>query len=302
MRFELEADEATLRRMSVSDLSPAFFVELRAMCARLGCDPFDMLRVMCAESQVSASAVNAASGASGLIQLMPFNMPGVGWHDTPQAFRQLSAEAQLPYVERYFEPWKQYGLNSVNRLYQAVFLPGTLSRGSADSTVICERNGFLAAAYAANASVDQGNKGFITVGDLRAAVEQRTTGQRWREIVALFQAGAPAVAQLGDLVRHNHIAVELSPLTVVLDGERLVDARSAFELPVAARGLRVELYLTPGSGAVQVYDGGAGSYAGQVGWDGGRYACLDVAISDGTLKLRGSKAKIQLVGCVGYFR
>ena len=111
--------------MTVSDLTPGFFTELRAMCARLGCDAFDMLRVMCAESGVSASAENVASGASGLIQLMPFNLPGVGWDGTPQAFRQLSAEAQLPYVERYFEPWKAYGLSSVNRLYQAVFLPGT---------------------------------------------------------------------------------------------------------------------------------------------------------------------------------
>jgi hypothetical protein len=120
--LEVAVGETTLRLMSVTDLTPVFFVELRAMSARLGCDPFDMLRVMCAESQVSASAVNPASGASGLIQLMPFNLPGVGWHGTPQAFRQLTAEAQLPYVERYFEPWKRYGLTSVNRLYQAVFL------------------------------------------------------------------------------------------------------------------------------------------------------------------------------------
>ena len=104
MRFEVTSDDATVRRMTVSDLTPGFFIELRAMCARLGCDPFDMLRVMCAESSVSASAENAASGASGLIQLMPFNLPSVGWTGTSQAFRQLSAEAQLPYVERYFEP------------------------------------------------------------------------------------------------------------------------------------------------------------------------------------------------------
>src|SRR5215213_9516222 len=151
--------------MPVTDLSPGFFTELRAMCGRLGCDPFDMLRVMCSESSVNASAANPTSNASGLIQIMPFNLTSVGWTGTPEAFRQLSAEAQLPFVERYFEPWKQFGLQNVNRLYQVVFLPGTMSRGSADSTVICERNGFLASAYAGNAGVDQGNKGFITVGD-----------------------------------------------------------------------------------------------------------------------------------------
>ena len=64
----------------------------------------------------------------------------------------------------------------------------------------------------------------------------------------------------------------------------------------------LELYLTPGSGRVQVFDGPSGSYAGQVGWDGARYGCLDVAIADGTLKLRGENARIQLAGCVGYYR
>jgi hypothetical protein len=272
------------------------------MCARLGCDAFDMLRVMCAESAVSAAAENPASGASGLIQLMPFNLPLVGWTGTPAAFRQLSAEAQLPYVERYFEPWKRYGLTSVNRLYQAVFLPGTLSRGSSDSTVICERNGFLAAAYAANAGADIGNKGYITVGDLRTAVDQRATGPRWAEIVALFEASGRAASPLGELVRHNRVATELSPLATPLNGERTVDARSVFELPPAAMALRLELYLTPGSGRVQVYDGASGGYAGQVGWDGARYGCLDVAIADGTLNLLGENARIQLAGCVGYYR
>jgi hypothetical protein len=299
MRFELGRDDDILRGMTVNDLSPGFFSELRPMCARLGCDPFDMLRVMYAESSVSAAAENAASGASGLIQLMPFNLPSVGWAGTPQAFRQLSAEAQLPYVERYFEPWKAYGLTSVNRLYQAVFLPGTLSRGSSDGTVICERNGFLSEAYAANMSVDAGNKGYITVGDLHAAVDRRTTGQRWTEIVAMFATPAIITAELGDLVRHNHVAPELA---APLNGDRAVDARDAFELPAVAKALRLELYLTPDSGRVQVFDGASGNYAGQVGWDGARYGCLDVSIADGTLKLRGENARIQLAGCVGYYR
>src|SRR4051812_17017259 len=108
MRFDVAPDDASLRGMTLNDLSPLFFVELSAMCARLGCDPFDLLRVIYAESGVSASAENAASGASGLIQLMPFNLASVGWAGTPQTFRQLSAEAQLLYVERYFEPWKAY--------------------------------------------------------------------------------------------------------------------------------------------------------------------------------------------------
>jgi hypothetical protein len=137
------------------------------------------------------------------------------------------------------------------------------------------------------------------VADLRAAVDQRTKGPRWAEIVALFEAAGKVEALLGGLVRHNRVASELA---APLNGDRAVDARGAFELPSVARALRLELYLTPGSGRVQVFDGATSDYAGQVGWDGARYGCFDVAIADGTLKLRGENARIQLAGCVGYYR
>lgn len=168
--------------------APAFFAELRNVASRIGCTALDLMQVMFAESGLSAASENKASGASGLIQLMPFNLPSVGWRGTPAEFRALTELEQLPYVERYFAPWKLYGLTNVKRVYQAVFLPGTLPLGSDDATAIAVRNGMLAAAYNANASVDVGNKGFITVGDLRAAVETRCTGQRWRECVAALKA------------------------------------------------------------------------------------------------------------------
>ena len=37
----------------------------------------------------------------------------------------LSAEAQLPFVEKYYEQWRGK-LTSVGRLYQANYLPGTI--------------------------------------------------------------------------------------------------------------------------------------------------------------------------------
>jgi hypothetical protein len=66
--------------------------------------------------------------------------------------------------------------------------------------------------------------------------------------------------------------------------------------------MRLEIFLEQASGPVIVFDGGAGTYAGQVGSDAGRYGTIDVAIVDGTLKLVGQNANIKLVGCVGYYR
>ena len=163
---------------------PAFYRELIAMCGRLGAHPLDVLKVMNAESGVDPAAYNPNGGASGLIQFIPSSLLGVGYTLTPASFRLTTAEFQLPYVERYFQPWKQYGLGNVNRVYQAVFLPGTMAYGSDDSTIIAVKGGNLSNAYVANASVDHGNKGYLTVGDLRYAVEQRCVGPRWEQLQA----------------------------------------------------------------------------------------------------------------------
>jgi hypothetical protein len=78
------------------------------------------------ESGVNPWAQNPHGKATGLIQFMPKTLVGMGWTAGPDAFKVLTAEAQMPYVHRYLAPWKKYGLGSAGRLYQATFRPGTL--------------------------------------------------------------------------------------------------------------------------------------------------------------------------------
>jgi hypothetical protein len=168
--------------MLTADLSDGFFDAVRTTSETLGCTPMDLLGVMMNESGVKATAHNANGDASGLIQFMPKTLENLGWTQGHELFRQLSAEEQMPYVEAYFRPYVSQGLSPAARLYQATFLPATLSLGSSLDTVICERDGRNAFAYGPNQGFDREQKGYITVGDLQAAIDRACHGARWDEI------------------------------------------------------------------------------------------------------------------------
>src|SRR5262249_9445257 len=90
-----EASLQAHKPISTADLSDGFFTQLRELAGRLGCEPLDLLKVMMSESRVRAAAHNPNGHASGLIQIMPANLPGLGWTGGHEAFRRLSAEQQL---------------------------------------------------------------------------------------------------------------------------------------------------------------------------------------------------------------
>jgi hypothetical protein len=165
------------------DLSGAFFDELIDLCGRLSIDPMDLLGVMMAESNVRASAKNPISNASGLIQFLPATLENLGWAGTPEEFRKLDADKQLPYVEAYFQPYVHFGLNSAARVYQVVFLPSSLPLGSDFNTVIAAKGGINSAVYDRNRGLDVNFDGKITVGELQQAIERRYTAPRWQEIM-----------------------------------------------------------------------------------------------------------------------
>lgn len=165
-----------------ADLTDAFFVGMHAVAASIGTNPEFLLAVMNSESGIRASAHNPNGHASGLIQFMPATLVRLGWTLGHEAFRRLSAEEQLPFVERYYRPFVAQGLNSTARLYQATFLPATLNRGSQPETVIVDVNANdNAFAYAPNRGLDRRGDGRILVGDLTAFVERAKNSARWRE-------------------------------------------------------------------------------------------------------------------------
>lgn len=169
------------------DLSDAFFAKLRAACERIGASPFDVLGVMMNESGVRADAKNPTADANGLIQFMGDTLKGLGWEGTSEAFRRLSAEEQVPYVEAYFAPHKGK-LGSPAACYLCTFLPALLAHAGDMTFVLCAALGPLAWAYAANKGFDRAGNGHITVQDLAYAIDRACTGPRWNEIAVRMQA------------------------------------------------------------------------------------------------------------------
>lgn len=157
------------------------------MATRLEGVVWDFLGVMAYEADgVRAGAHDPNGDASGLIQFMPDELASCGWHQGPEAFRALTAEAQLPYVERYYAPHKGR-LTSVAAIYVCTFLPAFLGHANEPTFVLCGAAGPLAWAYKANSGFDTAHKGTITPTDLVAAVARACVGGRWAEIVARMQ-------------------------------------------------------------------------------------------------------------------
>jgi len=174
----------TLAADVTADLSDGFFAKIKVVATNLQCESLDLLKVMKSESNVKATAHNANGHASGLIQFMPATLKNLGWTKGHEDFRKLTAEEQLPYVEMYFKPHVKEGLGSAARLYQVTFLPATMKDGSTPDTVICKKGGKHDFAYEPNKVFDTAKKGYITVGDLQAAIDRNAKGSRWEEIEA----------------------------------------------------------------------------------------------------------------------
>ncbi len=183
-----------------ADLSDRFFRMWVDMCDRLRVDPFDLIRVSYSEAGCRAGAHNPHGDASGLLQFMPATLSGLGWTKGHEAFRLLSADEQIPFVDRYMRPHASWTTSDA-LCYVAVFLPalGAHAQAQGPDFVLCGQRGPLAWAYVANRVLDRDGNGAITVADLGKQLEAQCRGARWDAILwRLRQAMGlqpPAVAE-----------------------------------------------------------------------------------------------------------
>ena len=174
------------------DIADDFFPALRAMAAKLDTEPVSLLSVWFSESGVRANAHNPGGNASGLIQAMPATLKGLGYPGDHTSFRLLSATQQLPWIYRYYLPYKGK-LVSVGAIYVANFLPALLEHAGDPGYVMTAKNGVRSWAFMPNASFDANGDLQITVGELESAVQRNARGPRWEELAARL-----ASAQTGD--------------------------------------------------------------------------------------------------------
>lgn len=146
--------------------------------------PSDILAVLNAESGISPAAKNRLSSCAGMNQICP--LPGrdslsglrsVGFTGTLEQYLTLSAEAQLPFVRRFFDNviGNRYAmLTNMGKLYLLNFNPGNLGRPD-DFHLYDRATGGDAYRFNA-ASLDPEGKGFIAVADMDKFVRRSLAG------------------------------------------------------------------------------------------------------------------------------
>jgi Transglycosylase SLT domain len=178
--------------------SKTFYSLLLDACKKNNIPIEFLLNVMYIESGGFKANAHNPEGASGLIQFIPSTLKGLGYTGTPEEFEKLSAEEQVPWIEKFLANHKMPGgFKSPGQYYCSVFFPVSLQLPGVKNlnfdTIIVERNpkwyngmkdgriqklsqkykgiakitaGFERLCYSKNMALDLNNDGKITLGDL----------------------------------------------------------------------------------------------------------------------------------------
>lgn len=140
----------------------AFIAKVISISQRLDIEPEWLMQVFQNESGVNHQAVNATSGATGLIQFMPDTASALG--TSTAALKTMSNVQQLDYVYKYLSPYAGK-IGSYIDLYFSVFFP--LALGKPDNWVF--QTSKLSASKIAqqNPAFDLNKDRMLTVAEVR---------------------------------------------------------------------------------------------------------------------------------------
>lgn len=152
----------------IQENKAAFLAKLTEISAKLKVVPDWLMVVFKIESGVNHRAVNAVSGATGLIQFMPSTAAGLG--TSVFALRAMSNVQQLDYVYRYFAPFAGR-INSIEDLYTITFFPRAL--GKPDEYILQTDTLGAGTIAAQNRAYDRNRDNKITVRELKDSIATR---------------------------------------------------------------------------------------------------------------------------------
>ncbi|NWH07635.1 MAG: lytic transglycosylase [Alphaproteobacteria bacterium] len=158
-------------------VTKAFKQKVIAISGRLQCDPSHLMAAMAFETGESfrPDIVNAASGATGLIQFIPATAEALG--TSTAALKAMTAPEQLDWVEKYLKPFLGR-MGSVSDVYMTILWPRAV--GMPDATVIFPPP---QKAYEQNKGLDANKDGQVTKGEAAAKVYAKLTkglSKEWR--------------------------------------------------------------------------------------------------------------------------
>lgn len=109
----------------VTENREAFLAKVKTVAEKLIISPDDLMAIMYVESRVNHRAVNASTGATGLIQFMPATAAGLS--TSTAALKAMSNVQQLDYVYKYLKPFAGR-MASYPDVYLAVFFPAGIGK------------------------------------------------------------------------------------------------------------------------------------------------------------------------------
>lgn len=164
--FNKGSSENMDKKISSMKLSKEACKQIDEMSKRLNMSSKDLKGLIYSESGGNPQAVNKHSGATGLIQFMPKTAAALG--TSTEALKRMTAEQQLPYVEKYLKMSKKnagFDANhqlSAGELYALVFMPA-----KAKKEVLCSSG---TKAYSLNRGLDRNRDGRITITELGSRI------------------------------------------------------------------------------------------------------------------------------------
>lgn len=172
--------------MSAPDLSPAFYDAWAAMARRLGVDPIALARSSFAETGMYRR--HPGNPRAGVWPFIEPTLHRLGWQGSALDFTALLPEDQLPYMERYLQPYVGR-LRDDAMVYVVMFLPARLNGALAsDDSFVMTSRGDGTGFYESNPVLDRNGDGRITVGDLRTWMDTQDRGARWGAIEGELRA------------------------------------------------------------------------------------------------------------------
>ncbi len=173
-----------------------FYQKLIRHANEQGFQPEWLLALFCSESGLNPRAFNQNGGASGLSQIMPKTLYGLGWRGGNEDFesvggiyRKLPPENQIDWTAKYFDGWRRAfqlpSWSSRGQMYVANFLPREVPHAKSPDYILCSNVGATRYIYVANAGLDHVRKGNITVGDMEIAIANAVKSTERKYLAAL---------------------------------------------------------------------------------------------------------------------
>jgi len=186
------------------DHPPSFYAKLKQVADNIHANPEDLLACLTSESGLNAQATNFVRGkdgkvtnipqALGLNQITPSAQKASGMTDSfwRNDYGKLTAEQQLPYVERYFKAVGHgRNFNNIGDLYMANAAPGFI--GKSGDIVIYTGN-----AAKQNPGLDANKDGKITAGEINDFTGKAKNSGLYKSYLAAYKAAIASGAVPAD--------------------------------------------------------------------------------------------------------